>query len=82
MGMGFLWKVPWDGMGQHTFVFPMTLRNRMRVSECHRIVVRVFDVIHGDLLCKGCIFSCYTGRRFKLRLWILLITVSLYGCNT
>jgi len=30
---------PWDGMGQHTFVFPMRLRNRMRVSECYWIVI-------------------------------------------
>jgi len=28
-------NVPWDGMGQHTFVIPMRLRNRMRVSECY-----------------------------------------------
>jgi len=30
--------IPWEtshGMGQHTFVFPMRLRNRMRVSECY-----------------------------------------------
>jgi len=32
-------NVPWDGMGQHTFVFPMRLRNRMRVSECYWIVI-------------------------------------------
>jgi len=30
---------PWDGMGQHTFVFPMRLTNRMRVSECYWIVI-------------------------------------------
>ena len=28
-------NVPWDGTGQHTFVFPMRLRNRMRESECY-----------------------------------------------
>jgi len=27
--------IPCDGMGLHTFVFPMRLRNRMRVSECY-----------------------------------------------
>ena len=30
--------IPWEmshGMGQHTFVFSMRLRNRMRVSECY-----------------------------------------------
>ena len=34
--------IPWEtshGMGQHTFVFPMRLRNRMRVSECCWIVM-------------------------------------------
>ena len=34
-----LGNVPWDGMGQHTFVFPMRLRNRMRVSECYWTVI-------------------------------------------
>jgi len=24
-----------DGMGQHTFVFSMRLRNKMRVSDCY-----------------------------------------------
>jgi len=28
-------RIPWDGMGQHPFVLPMRLRNRMRVSECY-----------------------------------------------
>jgi len=32
-------NVPWDEMGQHTFVFPMRLRNRMRVSGCYWIVI-------------------------------------------
>jgi len=30
-------NVPWNGM--HTFVFPMRLRNRMRVSEYYCIVI-------------------------------------------
>jgi len=33
MGMSFLWES--HGMGQHAFVFPMRLRNTMRVSECY-----------------------------------------------
>jgi len=40
-----LGNVPWDGMGQQTFVFPMRLGNRMRVSECYLIVV----VLHVSL---------------------------------
>jgi len=32
-------NVPWDRMGQRTFVFPMRLRNRMRLSECYWIVI-------------------------------------------
>jgi len=48
-GDGFLSKTqacPWEchsygnGMGPHTFVFPTSLRNRMRVSECYWIVTR------------------------------------------
>jgi len=41
MGMSFLRESPgkrpmgWDGTGQHTFVFPMRLRHRMRASECY-----------------------------------------------
>jgi len=36
MGMSFLTS---HGMGQHTFVFPMRLRNRMRESEWYWIVM-------------------------------------------
>jgi len=30
--LGISWEMS-HGMGQHTFVFPMRLRNRMRVTE-------------------------------------------------
>jgi len=36
--MGIPWKTS-HGMGQHTFIFSMRLRNRMRVSECYWIVI-------------------------------------------
>jgi len=41
-GNGIPMAIPWvtyHGMGQHTFVFPMRLRYRMRVSECYWIVI-------------------------------------------
>ena len=55
--------IPWEtfqGMGQHTFVFPMRLRNRMRVSECHWIVIlRLYFWILKSINCVVFIVSLY-----------------------
>jgi len=56
---------PWEwdswetsrGAGQHTFVFPMRLRNRMRVWECYWIVkLRLY--FWNFKVNKFCRFAC------------------------